>query len=80
MPKIVQKLPKIAKNCPKLLKIDKNCPKLKGYLSNYIFHTVLPLEIAPVFAAAKTEDGARIFSSELLLTAPFIFLFFAFHA
>ena len=40
----------------------------------------LPLEIAPVFAAAKTEDGARIFSSELLLTAPFIFLFFAFHA
>ena len=27
----------------------------------------LPLEIAPVFAAAKTEDGARIFSSELLL-------------
>ena len=38
--KKVQKLPKIAKNCPKLTKIDKNCLKLKGYLTNYIYHTV----------------------------------------
>ena len=44
---IVQKLPKIIQNCQKLSKIVKNCiklfkkfPKLKGYLSNYIFHTV----------------------------------------
>ena len=43
-PKIAQncpKLPKVAQNYPKLTKNDKNCLKLKGYLSNYTFHTVL---------------------------------------
>ena len=32
--------PKIAKNGKKVQKLPKNCPKLKGYLMNYIFHTV----------------------------------------
>ena len=36
-----KKCKKMSKNCPKLPKIAQNCPKLKGYLSNYIFHTVV---------------------------------------
>ena len=30
----------MSKNCRKIQKIVQNCQKLKGYLSNYIFHTV----------------------------------------
>ena len=30
----------MTENCQKWPKIVQNCPKLKGYLSNYIFHTV----------------------------------------
>ena len=35
MPKIVQKIPNIAKNCPKLLKIAQNCPKLPKIDENF---------------------------------------------
>ena len=61
-PKIAKNIPKISQHCPKLPKNDKNFTKLKGYPSNYIFHTVA------LFSKSDHEGGGVAKSSQNLIT------------
>ena len=76
MPNIAKNAKKLSKNCqnsPKMPKIAQNCPKLsklKGYHSNYIFHTVHSLSY---FQQPSSGSSSSTNGDEVVYTQKFLF-------